>query len=107
MSENPLPSFDVFCQEVFNLFPKGNPNDAHIEICYQLSTRIKDLDGSLLKYADIREKWKNYIDRCTKEGREEKYVKSFKSWMSNKDYLVKHDVKLKPTKSLIRRRTKE
>jgi|694.fasta_scaffold09573_18 hypothetical protein len=107
MSESPLPSFDVFYEEIFSLFPKGNPNEAHNELCYQIAVGNKTIDGHLIRLPFIKQKWKEYIDLCTSQGRDEKFVKSFKSWMSNKDYLVKHDVKLKPTKSLIRRRTKE
>ena len=77
----------------FELFPKGNPQSTYELLKYNLS-HAKDFKGKSLTHDFIFEKWKAYLEMCTKESRKEMYVKSFERFLVSKDYNIEFSPKL-------------
>ena len=79
-----LPSKDEF-MEVFNLFPKGNPEKAYLEINYSLTMK-KKFDGTPLTWVFLSDKYREYIAIKKQTNTDSMYIKSFESFVKSGDY---------------------
>jgi hypothetical protein len=71
--------------ELFNLFPKGNPESAFTVYKYAISS-YKTFDGNPVTHDLIKQKWLEYINFCQNDNRNSKYIKSIEKFMLDKDY---------------------
>jgi hypothetical protein len=71
--------------ELFNLFPKGNPESAFVVYKYAISS-YKTFDGNDVTHEIIKQKWIEYINFCQMESRNSKYIKSFEKFITDKDF---------------------
>ena len=79
--------------DLFNIFPRGNPESCFTVYKYALST-FKTFDGNLVTEDIIKLKWTEYISFCQKESRQEKYIKSFEKFLNDKDFNTNFNPKL-------------
>lgn len=71
----------------FNLFPKGNPETTFTVLNYAVNT-FKLFDGTPVTADHIYQKWKEYIDKCQTDARDQKYIKSMESFITSRDFNI-------------------
>ena len=79
--------------ELFDLFPKGNPESAFTVYKYALSS-FQTFDGNAVTDDLIKKKWIEYINFCQSEGRNSKYIKSLEKFIGDKDFNTNFNPKL-------------
>lgn len=81
--------------EVFDLFPKGNPEKTYLEIKYAIATK-KTFRDEPLTWELIAQKYKEYIEKRKKENTQEAYIKSLINFVEHGDYNI--DFSKEPSK---------
>lgn len=86
MSKIDFPTKEEFI-DIFNLFPKGNPEKVFTDVKYIIMSR-KMFDGSPVTWKIISESYSLYIEKRRKEGVQDKFIKSFDSFCNAGDYNI-------------------
>jgi len=81
-----FPSREEFL-EVFNLFPKGNPEDAFREVRYAILTKTTFV-GTQVTWDIIKDKYQAYVLKRKEEATQEKFIKGLQSFVKNGDYNI-------------------
>jgi hypothetical protein len=89
MSEMKFPDKQEFI-DVFNLFPKGNPEQIYLEVKYSIMSR-KTFSGDPLTWDLIKESYTKYIEKRRKEQVQDKFIKSLDSFLKNGDFNINFD----------------
>lgn len=74
-------------EEAFNLFPKGNFQRAWSEAQYLYYS-------AQVPYELIVSKWKEYINKCMIDKKDEKYIMSMENFITKKEYESNFNVTL-------------
>jgi len=72
---------------VFELFPKGNPEDAFREIRYTMLTKTT-FTGVPISWDIIKETFSKYIKKRKEEETQDKFIKGLQSFVKSGDYNI-------------------
>ena len=73
--------------DVFNLFPKGNPETVYTEVKYTIMSK-KTFGGDPVTWDLIKDRFTAYVAKRKKEGVQDKFIKSFDSFLKAGDYNI-------------------
>jgi len=76
--------------DVFNLFPKGNPETVYTEVKYTIMSR-KTFAGDPVTWDLIKDRFTQYITKRKKEEVQDKFIKSLDSFLKAGDYNIDFD----------------
>lgn len=99
-----------FLETIWKLYEKGDPEKAYNEMVYAIVSTKKTFTGEEITADFIKTKWEQYLAKCKKDVREDRYIKSLESWLKAKDYQVNYSYHLAQTvsdKSTKRKRYRE
>ena len=73
--------------DVFELFPRGNPETVYTEVKYTIMSK-KTFSGDPVTWELISSRFTAYITKRQKEGVQDKFIKSFDSFLKAGDYNI-------------------
>lgn len=76
--------------DIFNLFPKGNPDKVFTNVKYIMLSK-KTFAGDPITWELISKSYSEYIDKRRKEGVQDMYIKSLESFCNAGDYNIDFD----------------
>lgn len=93
MSNMYFPTREEFI-ELFNLFPRGNPESVFREVKYTIMS-AKTFDNNPVTWKLIHDSYSAYIQKRKDDEAQEKFIKSLESFLKSKDYNI--DFKKEPS----------
>lgn len=76
--------------DVFNLFPKGNPESIFLEVKYTI-TSMKTFNDDPVTWDLIKDSYTSYIKKRKEDNIQETFIKSLDSFLKAKDYNIDFD----------------
>lgn len=89
MSKINFPTKEEFL-DIFNLFPKGNPEKMFTDVKYIMMSK-KTFSGGPVTWELIAKSYSDYIAKRKREGVQDNYIKSLDSFCNAGDYNIDFD----------------